>query len=298
MKRGERKAACKWGHSLTDPANVRYSAKGSRICLACRRRRENEYRDLGQRATKNNARWSDDELAVVTSSATVREIALQLGRSVGAVATMRKRLAGGWTPQGEPPLSEDEIDFIRSTANMTAQQVAEELGRPYSTVTFTRRRLIREEGRYFGKGPYDKDPLMVGDRFLVAKSCIRCGVIRGGAEFSKTSAKCRYCRIELRDYAAEAKSRAALDQRVRELAEMVGVPYRSRHFDEYAKADIELMERSDLTLCEKAARLGRTYDATSMAMHEFGISRRRSERPEPRGVWTIHFPPDEREAAS
>src|SRR6266542_1637316 len=36
-RKGERKTACKHGHDLTDPANVRINTRGAQVCLPCQR---------------------------------------------------------------------------------------------------------------------------------------------------------------------------------------------------------------------------------------------------------------------
>lgn len=240
-------------------------------------------------------RWTDAEYGLVLDETlTPGDAATLLGRSMGAVISARSRLRHGWSPREyEPPLSVDEVDVIRRTPQATAERLAEMLDRPYHMITLTRRALIRDEGATFGRGPYDKIPTMVGSRLLIARTCTRCGVIRGGRDFNKGGkrgklmGKCRYCRIELRDKAESPKHRAALTQRVIELSESLGIPYMSKRYDEYTEKDIEVLRDDRLTTCEKAARLGRSYDAVLGARQRYSVSESRGERPEPGGVWTI-----------
>lgn len=251
---------------------------------------------------RNNRRWTDEEIGIAADeSLTTTEAAELIGRSIGSVISMRHRLRRGWESQ-EPntPLTDDEIDVIRSTPNATAEQIAQELGRPYHMVTRARRSLIEQEDLSFGRGPYDKDPFMVGHRLLIARTCTRCGIVRGGAEFNRDGGKlqgrCRYCRAELRDDPPDKYARhlADVEQRVRELADVVGVPYRSRDNYEYTERDLEVLADNNLTTCQMAAKLGRSYDAVGMARRNRGILREKDERPEPGGIWIIKRPPTRR----
>lgn len=234
-------------------------------------------------------RWTADELAVLSDlSIEAEDVALELGRTVAAVKTLRKRLARGWAPrQPHLPLTVEHLDFIASHPEMTARTVATELGVRYSQVTRARRELAQQRGISFGNGPYDKDPFAVGSRTLLGKTCRRCGVLRGGAEFNrsgvKVSAVCRFCKAETR----RPDDRQARENEVRALAKRVRVPYRAHHAEEYTTADMDVLADPTLTIAEKAARLGRTYAATSMAVQVHGFSSKIEPRVEPRGVWVI-----------
>ena len=299
MQRGERKTFCKRGHSLTDPANVRYNKRNAAVCRTCRRESSRRESLNGQlvNASNTNHQWTDDDKGVVADDRlTALQAAEATGRTVGAVRKMRFRLRRGQDSQREMPLCETEIDYVREHPEMTAQRVADEIERPYHLITKARRRLISEEGHSFGKGPYDKSPYMLGNRLLIAKSCIRCGVVRGGAAFSRNghdgfSSTCCYCRAETR----EQDDRRGRDEKVQKRAEEIGVPYMSRHGEEYVSEDIQVLEDSALEIVEKAARLGRTYEAARAAANAHGFAMKRRDRPEPGGVWLIH--PDGRTGA-
>lgn len=238
-------------------------------------------------------RWSDDELGLVMeppAGFTLPQVARLLGRSLRSVVSMRHRLRRGWSPVAQPPLSESDLDFIRASQGMTALQVAEELGRSYGSVTHARAKLTRDEGLSFGTGPYDKNPHWAGRRTVLARTCVACGLLWGGAEFTtdrgKTSSVCRRCRAISRD---DANLREAREQQVREEAERRGVPYMTHHYDEYTDADVQVLADRSLTVVEKAARLGRTYEAARQALTTFQLTSKREPRREPYGLWAIRF---------
>lgn len=238
---------------------------------------------------KSNQRWRPDELTLVSDlSIESADIAAELGRSIGAVVTLRRRMAEGWKPRKAfVPLTDQQTDFIAEHPEMTARTVADELGVPYPLVTKARRALAKERGISFGTGPYDKSPHMVGARLLLGKTCPACGVLRGGADFhrngSKTHPVCRFCRSETR----KPDDRTEREERVRKLAPVVGVVYRSLHGEEYTEKDMTVLSDPTLSLTEKAARLGRTYAATCMAAQQYGFSSKVEERAEPHGVWIV-----------
>lgn len=234
-------------------------------------------------------RWLPDELALVSDlSVDDADVALELGRSIGSVKTIRLRMANGWKPK-KPfiPLTEEQIEYIATHPEATAKRVAERLGVPYALVTKERRILSRERDISFGTGPYDKSPHVVGPRFLLGRTCPRCGVLRGGGDFNRdgrrVSGICKFCRATTR----EPDDKRAREVAVMDLASRVGVPYRAHHNEEYTLHDMDVLADPTLSVVEKAARLGRTYAAIGMAVQTHGFSSRIEPRGEPCGLWII-----------
>jgi hypothetical protein len=228
-----------------------------------------------------NADLTDDEIAATT------------GRSIGSVKRMRGRIEAGWVPKMAPPLNRVEMDFIAANPAMTAQAVADALGATYAAVTYARRRLAREQGADFGTGPYDKDPTAMGDRMVLAKTCLSCGLLLGGRHFAKAGkgrglqAHCTECRALSRP----ASDHDRLERRVEAMASDPLIPdYASRRYYDYTETDLQVLGDESLTVAEQAARLGRTYGATAQARKDYQVAVARGERPEPGGLWRITLP--------
>lgn len=233
-------------------------------------------------------RWTDEEIGLVMdppAGYTMRQVGELLGRSRGSVLSMRSRVLNGWSPQSEPPLTEVEIDFIRCSPEMTAMEVAKQLGRGYATVTHQRRKLAQSEGLYFGRGPYDKDPMCHGKRRVLAKTCLACGLLWGGAEFVSGRGVCNGCRKTRR----RPDDKQGMEEQVERLAERTGIPYRSRHYEPYTEDDCEVLANPNLSVAAKAALIGRTYKATQQAIRSYGFTTSAPDRTEPYGLWRILF---------
>ncbi len=242
-------------------------------------------------------RWTDEEMGLVLTPPLgwrMSRVADELGRSLQSVRRMRSRLLSGWAPTGRASRIDDaRLEFIRENPGMTAVNVAEQLGTTAASVEHYRMLLRRAEGQDFGRGPYDKNPHMVrAGQLILAKTCVECGVLRGGAEFHRRSVRkvtsvCRFCTATAHDSEKAAATHAALEAVVRDLAGSYGVPYRSRGGESYTQDDMVILRDPELPISEKAARLGRTYTGTVQALALYGFSVSRPERPEPGGIWVI-----------
>lgn len=293
---------------------------GTRSCLECGRAFEPRYRASTQQwcsrecvraATKagdidRHRAWTDFEIGELEglSNLSARDAGKHLGRSMQSVQHMRNKLRDGWFPGARERWTDDELEMVRRTPHLTAEQVSDKLGtRSVCAVNSARGKLHATEGISFGEVGSHKNPHEVGSRRLLAKTCIGCGLLLDASWFSKVNGgkkwlhRCRRC-IQVnaktgekyeqsngyrKDGGASARASAAkLQKLTRERA--------SRHGFPWMDGDHVILRDTSLTVFEKAIRLGRTWSATHMACSVNGYTSRVGRGDPMHGVWRIDNP--------
>lgn len=245
--------------------------------------------------------WTDTEMGELLDldGVSAREAGEILGRTAQAVQHMRTKLAEGWEQQ-RFAWTEDEIDFVRRTPHFTADQVARHLGRTYDGVAGIRLRLRNEEGADFGQG--GKDPSHVGPRRLLAKTCLGCGLLLEASWFSMNDrgrawrTRCNRCaHQEASERHPDRPTTAQKDggrsaRTSRERLQALTRERATRHGEPWLEADQEVLRDPDLSIFEKATRLGRTWSATQTQVSKNGYTSRVGKGDPMKGVWVIDNP--------
>lgn len=239
--------------------------------------------------------WSDEEIGFVEDHRdwTAKQIAEELGRKPGSVASIRVRISKGWTRQRDPYTAEEEA-FVLSTPNLTAQQVAKYLGRTEKSVVH-RRCLLREvKGARFNE--FTKDPHHIGGRPLIAKTCTKCGRVLSAVWFSFApsmhgwSSRCKRC-ADSRG-AGRAKTEKQVEQ-TRQFAKRMQ-DMTSEHATRsgllWLSSDHDTLSDPDLTVVEKALSLGRTYHAVVGACSVNGYASKTGIGDPDKDQWFIDNP--------
>lgn len=217
-----------------------------------------------------------------------------------------------WRRHGSPdalvvePWTDDEVEIIRKTANLTAKQVMQYVDRTWSSIRTMRKQLAQDEGLSFEKSPNANDPFCVGRRRLLAKTCLGCGLLLEARWFldhdrsngNRWSTQCTRCIVNSDAFLASRKrfvdknrekiaawnstSSAKLQRITKDRASRNGFPW--------LEQDHEILRDTTLSIFEKALALGRTYAATSSACSENGYTSRVGKGDPMHGVWQISNP--------
>lgn len=236
--------------------------------------------------------WTDEEYAYLEDHQhlTSREIADALGRSVGAVEKKRAKIKRGWEPARDQWTDED-IDFVRTHVEMTAPQVAAAIGRTVAQVQNQRKRL-NKEGISFRVG-HRKKPTDIGARRLLAKTCPSCGFFLPASwfYFAKTNGgyytpRCSKCLSDAdgrpgRGGSDNGQSRRKMQAKSLETATRMREPWTG--------PDHEVLASPDLTLLDKAIRLGRTYYAVMHQTDEHSYRSKVGLGEREQSAWVIAF---------
>lgn len=251
-------------------------------------------------------RWSDEEIGFIEDHSTwsAREIGDTLGRGMQSVQKMREKLRTGWSPIKEM-WTEAEIDFVRATTSLTAEQVAAHLGRTTSAIINRRFLLGSTEGISFD-GP--KSPYFVGGRRLLAKTCPQCGLLlttewwifyRGTNSKGQGgwASKCTRCNsINARPWnranmtPEKAKQRTLAARRSEAKFQAFTKDRAHRNREPWTEDDHKVLSNSDLTAFEKAISLGRTYSAVRTMCYKGGYKSRVGLGDPSNGEWIIYNP--------
>lgn len=248
--------------------------------------------------------WTDEDLGFLADNEhmSARELGQLMGRGMQSVQKKREQVREGWTRLKER-WTEDELDVVRATPNLTAQQVAERLpGRTYKAVTSARKMLAHSEGATFQAYP-TKSPHHVGRRRLLAKTCPSCGLFLDAEWWSRQSngslrhhcMKClsvatvRSQRERGRPSTSSRDGGASARKFARKLQDL-SLAHAVNRGKEWTEADMPTLSDPDLTAIEKALKLGRTYFATHTACQSFGFTSRVGRGDPIHGTWVIHFP--------
>lgn len=260
--------------------------------------------------------WTDEELGFLQSPPrgwTNADIAECLGRTTATVRGYRRRLREGWSPRTDLYYTDDFLEAVAASFDRVIREVADELDCSPDRIKRARR-FLRDTGRLSQdtkqRWVRPQRPYEVGDRTLLAKTCVGCGLLWGGAHFPFTRAssergsgaygdmcyRCKNARFrdgkhfESRTAAAQAAHVTAMEKATEALA-TEAIPYRSNHRQPWTESDVALLRRRDLTMPEIAAQLGRSWSAAWSACNSYGIYRPRERATQlPTGEWRIEFP--------
>lgn len=247
--------------------------------------------------------WTDEDYGLVQSDQFTRqELADMLSVSPTAITNARKRIESGDDQDQARRFTADEDDLIREHGpSLTAKQLGAMLGRPWQSVSDRRRKLGVA-------ATYNTDPLRIGGRPLVAKTCYGCGLLLQADWFGfypsrrRWSSRCRKCQSAYttsrpgnRRYQANRAKQAALaakawiaemQEYTRERASRSGLPY--------TEVDHRTLADKDLTHLDKAMALGRTWVAIATACRTFGYKSHVGLGDPARDQWSIDNPNESR----
>lgn len=221
-----------------------------------------------------------------------------------------------WRKYGNPqhvvnavkPWTDDEVEVVRRCRHLTAEATGKKLGRSADSVAHIRRELARDEGIHFGKGRADTDPHFIGSRPLLAKTCIRCGLLLEASWFviSKKQrtyrSKCTRCHNDTSSAAkrrwanskrASADGKHAWNWRVAATQKRLNDITRERasnHRQPWLEGDHTVLADSTLTAFEKAITLGRTLSSVKTACLRNGYTSRVGKGDPMAGAWWIDNP--------
>lgn len=172
--------------------------------------------------------------------------------------------------------SEEEDRLIRDNPRMTAVELAELL--PNRTWQAIKWRRAKKRLLVGDRSPYRADPFAVAGRKLVARTCSRCGVTRGGDAFGWRADKncwrqeCNYC-LASRNRKLRVERGYSNVDRQREYQQAT-LPTADRRYFPWTGAEIEVLGDSTLSTVEKAILLRRTYSGTQCAISRYGFASR------------------------
>lgn len=251
--------------------------------------------------------YSDEELGFIAEHQgwPAWRIAEQIGRSKESVCKKRRELRKGWVAQRER-FSESEDEFILSTPHLTARQVATHLGRHTASVEGRRHHLAKTHGVSFDTYS-TKSPFHIGARPLIAKTCTKCGLLLPSDWFSWNAqqngtggwrTQCRKCvAAASADLFARTPERrrdeskhATGSRRSKAILKAMTAPTADRGRMPWLDADHEILRDPDLTLLEKAIKLRRTYNATTIMCSTHGYRSHVGLGDAERDLWVIDNP--------
>lgn len=217
-------------------------------------------------------RYTDEELGHVlnTLDRPAREVAEALGRPGYAIDKMRRLVRSGWAREREP-WTDDEIEVIQNPG-LTVRQMAERLpGRTEGAITTRRHVLQVNAGNFLGS---DLNPAEVRGRTLLAKTCLRCGLLLPADWFGSAHRRgsgrkvwrpyCRKCASASATDSKKARGDGGASSRAYEAkAQAITIPLAEKRGSEYTEEDHKVLSDPSLTRLAKALILKRTYRAAS-----------------------------------
>lgn len=245
--------------------------------------------------------WTDEELGFLGSHPewSARRVGESLERGMQSVQHKRNQIRDGWTPLVEP-WTEDEVDFVRETPHLTAAEVAKHLGRTTKAIENRRHFLVRTEGMTFNEGKRGMLPNQIGNRRLLAKTCIGCGLLLDASWFGISRSKRQVCwhprctRCRPRNHKQTQQSRGNSARQSEERLQQISLPFAHRNREPWIEADHPTLSDPDLTALEKAVALGRTYKSVRRMVSVCGYKSRVGRGDPMKGVWVIDNPNAER----
>lgn len=237
--------------------------------------------------------WTDDEIGLLldTPDASADELAEMLGRTRRSIYAKRVQLKKGNTALTQP-WTEDEDAFIIENPGLKAWRIAEELGRAKTAVDKRRQYLHAKTGIQFIGG--NKNPHQPGDRRLLAKTCPECGLVLDASWFGLNRGGhgkgwrklCTRCRPRSDN---QAPWENADTKKSREHLQAASIPA-PNHGQPWTEKDHVILSDPDITVLEKARRLGRTYYATHSACADNGYRSLLGKGDPVKGQWIIDNP--------
>jgi hypothetical protein len=225
--------------------------------------------------------WSVEDLNFIDAHPDMpkERLAEALQRETWEVAAALGRLRSSVVSE---PWTMEEDEFILATQHLSARQVAVQIERTYDAVTSRRKVLAREHGVNFGSDGTKKDPYHIGARPLIAKTCTKCGLLLASEWFAFMPARggvpahwrisCKKC-VSASGYASVKKGtnnykgsdryKQKTAQSRKRLQDLT-TSRATRSGQDWIEADYKVLQDPDLTLLEKALKLGRSYNAVAI----------------------------------
>lgn len=239
--------------------------------------------------------WTDEEIGFLEDNPHMpqREIAEILDRPVRAIEGKRRHLRKSCesTRRVYQPWTEEDDAFIRFSSHLTASQASEQMGRSANAISIRRSQL----GVDCGNGSH-KNPMEVGARRLLAKTCLDCGLLLEATWFGFNShsrswrPSCGRCRPSPQARPRTKKEAARVARESSARLQAASLPTATNHRNSWVEKDHEVLADPDLTRFEKAVRLGRTYLAVVHQCTSNGYDSRRGRGDPIKGQWIIDNP--------
>lgn len=190
---------------------------------------------------------------------------------------------------------DEDAALIELSRTASSAQIAAYLGRSHCAVN-NRVNTLRKAG-LIGKRIVNRSPSTVpGTAILIAKTCTRCGKLRGAEYYTKHrpttySPSCNICNAEKnRARRSQGEPEPTNEQLLQELTE----PHAVNRGQEYTSSDIELLCDKTKSELEIALTIGRTYFGVMGKRSELGVLDPKAPkwkfRRQPDAFWVMNFP--------
>lgn len=222
--------------------------------------------------------WTDEEHGFIadTMDWPRAEVAEHLGRTIVAVAGRRSLLLSGKLagrkdfPQ---PWTRSEDFVILENPRMSLDDLSALLGRKRSGVD-ARRKKLRRAANPCASGW--RDPLKPGARPLLARTCPDCGLLLQAKWFSKNNVNvrstfCNSCRGKRSDRQSNTFSHRRRTRDLQLKYQAITIPTAVRHNQPWIEADYQVLADPDMSVLQKAIKLGRTYATTANRCSTMGF---------------------------
>lgn len=244
--------------------------------------------------------WTEDDKGFVLDNPemSARELGELIDRSGESVQKMRRALAQGFSPS-RMPWSETEDDIIIAGGPYaTIEALTSKLpGRTSSAIKERRQTLGVNGARGLNKSPHTP-----GGRPLIAKSCVACGLLLPSDWFAWRNAtrtwasRCKKCasqyvnRYRKGPDDAERKRRARSSSESYRRFQATSLERATNRRQPYTAEDHKVLADPDLTLHQKALRLGRSYAAVADACSVSGYKSHVGLGDAEKDIWVIENP--------
>lgn len=215
--------------------------------------------------------WTDEENGFIldTLGWPIRRVAEQLDRTPHSVQQRRTDLVNGKAMEPKtPPWTAAEEAVIVANPFLSVRDIAVILNRSPEAVKI-RRSAIRRSANPSVEAK-NLNPHKNGSRPLLAKTCIGCGLLLQAKWFTGNhkgwSKTCTRCQPRGRSPQAYPDRSREFMRRMQELT----LPLATSNNQQWTLADHEVLASQDMTILEKALRLGRTYMATASMCRSSG----------------------------
>lgn len=254
-------------------------------------------------STATRRPWTDEEIGYMSSSwdRPLGDIAATLGRTVASVQKCRTKLKRGWEGPRYAPWLTHEDALLLATPHVSSQELANQLpGRTKYSVSWRRRHI----GAVVTLGRRNMDPFTQGSRFLVARTCLGCGLLLPGSWFpimtkknlqAYSSGTCRKCRSDMalvrnkKNAPTRPTNKSSLIYKRR--AQAVTAALAENNGNEYTEADHEILADPTISTLRKALILKRTYAAVGTIMQDMGYKSTAGRLTDPElAQWVIDNP--------
>lgn len=239
--------------------------------------------------------FTDDDLGYIADSMDRprADVAAFLGVDNDAVSNMRRLIKSGWSRKKSRWTAEED-EFIRRNQTMSVNQMSSNLpGRTYDAVA------ARVSYLGLNIGNHKRDPMALGMRTMLAKTCPRCGLLLPPEWFFLNKKKGFY-RRECKKCDSQTTMERRPDDKRRNNERLIEYAKRAQEISletadkkgcEYTEADHAVLADESLTRLSKALILHRTYQGVSNTIFSNGYKSKGSRLGNPqRDRWLIDNP--------